>query len=109
MQLVSLDSVPRHPTLFSSIGILPWPKYAPVRAVAPSRCQNILCAWIGPILVNNSLSIDGNPSCLQTTCASAEPQRSSHTVPHTPLTQTSTQPSLEKEPPTSLTDPLKHA
>ena len=35
MQLVSLDSVPRHPTSSSSIGIVPWPKYAPVRAIEP--------------------------------------------------------------------------
>ena len=36
MQLVSLDSVPRHPTSSSSIGIVPWPKYAPVRAMEPA-------------------------------------------------------------------------
>ena len=52
---------------------------------------------------------DENPSCLQTTWASIELHRSSHTVPHTPLTQTSTRPSRDEEPPTSLTEPLVQA
>ena len=37
MQLVSLNSVPVHATLSSSIGIVPWPKYAPVRAMEPEQ------------------------------------------------------------------------
>ena len=51
-------------------------------------------------------NVDENPSCLQTICASVESQELSHTVPHTPLTQISTRPSLEEEPLTSLTVPL---
>ena len=50
-----------------------------------------------------------NPNCLQTTLASVELQKSSHTVPHLPLTQTSTRPSREEEPPTSLISPLEQA
>jgi len=49
-----------------------------------------------------------NPSCPQTTLASVFPQRSSHTVPHALLWQTSTRPWLEFAPPTSLTSPLTH-
>ena len=45
---------------------------------------------------------DEYPSCLQTTRASVELQKSSHTVPHLPLTQTSTRPSSTDVPPTSL-------
>ena len=52
---------------------------------------------------------DENSSCLQTTCASAESQESSHTVPHTPLIQTSTRPSREEGPPTILTFPFAQA
>ena len=43
-----------------------------------------------------------NPSCLQATCASTVPQKSSHTVPHCPFRQTSTRPSLSLVPPTNL-------
>ncbi len=43
-----------------------------------------------------------NPNCPQTTCASGVPQKSSHTVPHTPLRQTSTRPSFNDCPFTSL-------
>lgn len=46
-----------------------------------------------------------NPSCLQTTWASAAPQMSSQTVPHSPLLQNSTRPSLAEAPPTSLRSP----
>ena len=50
-----------------------------------------------------------NPNCLQTTRASDELQRSSHTVPHEPLTQTSTRPSRAEEPPTSRISPWVQA
>ena len=46
-----------------------------------------------------------NPSCLQATCASTVPQKSSHTVPHCPFRQTSTRPSLSLIPPTNLMPP----
>jgi len=46
-----------------------------------------------------------NPSCLQTTSASGVSQPSSQTVPHS-LVHTSTRPSLDAEPPTSLIPPL---
>ena len=40
------------------------------------------------------------PSCPHATLASLVPQKSSHTVPHWPLIQTSTRPSRVKNPPT---------
>ena len=46
------------------------------------------------------------PSCLQTTMASGAFQRSSHTVPYTSLLQSSTRPSRDEEPPTSLIRPF---
>ena len=45
------------------------------------------------------------PCCLQTTVASGLPQKSSHTVPQTLLTHTSTLPSYWEVPPTSRTSP----
>ena len=49
---------------------------------------------------------NGNPSCLHTTLASLVSQLPLHTVPHTPLMQISTLPSLEDRPPTSRRAPL---
>ena len=46
VQLVSLDSVPRHPTLSNSIGIVPWPKKAPVRAMEPAGMDLISILYI---------------------------------------------------------------
>ena len=54
--------------------------------------------------VTNKPVVD-NPSCLQTTVASALSHRSSQTVPHTLLWQYSTRPSKLVAPPTSLTAP----
>jgi len=49
------------------------------------------------------------PSCLHTTVASLESQLLPHTVPHIPLTHTSTLPSLRSAPPTRRILPLpKH-
>ena len=48
-----------------------------------------------------------NPSCLQTTCAAGVPQKSSHTVPHSPPRHTSTLPSTGLEPFTNLTSPKR--
>ena len=45
--------------------------------------------------------VKGRPKLLQTTLASLESQLSSHTVPHTPLMQISTLPSLADWPPAS--------
>ena len=50
-----------------------------------------------------------NPSCLQATCASTAPQKSSHTVPHCPFRQTSTRPSLSVVPPTNRMPPAGQA
>ena len=60
-------------------------------------------------LIRSHLPEEENPACLQTTCASIELQWSSHTVPHMPLTQTSTRPSRDDEPPISLIAPLVQA
>ena len=64
--------------------------------------------WQQPLLQYNNngcLPEEENPSWLQATLASSTPQRSSHTVPHVPLMQTSTRPSKKVEPPTSLISP----
>ena len=54
-------------------------------------------------------SHDGlNPNCLQTTSASLRSQTLSHTVPHSPLTHTSTLPSSDVDPFISRTAPLVH-
>ena len=53
-----------------------------------------------------TVPVGENPSCLHTTLASAVPQKSSHTVPHVLLMQTSTRPSLGVGPLTSLTSPV---
>ena len=96
-----------HPTLSSSIGIVPWPKYAPVRAMEP--VYELLYFRFRFILLIIYLPDVENPNCLQTTRASYELHKSSQTVPHMLLTQTSTRPSREEEPPTSLTVPLVQA
>ena len=49
------------------------------------------------------------PSCLHTTWASRLSQRSSHTVPHTPPTHTSTLPSLAVRPPSRRRSPVLQA
>ena len=101
---MSLDSVPEHVTLSNKIGAVPCPKYAPVRAIEPVYMLYIN----GPYTYHHkTLHIldEENPSCLQTTRASDELQESSQTVPHRPLTQTSTRPSRAEEPPTSLISP----
>ena len=66
-------------------------------ATAACNCYSIIILWLLPV--------EENPSWLQATLASSTPQRSSHTVPHVPLMQTSTRPSKKVEPPTSLTSP----
>ena len=60
-------------------------------------------------LVQLGIPDEENPNCLQTTRASDELQKSSHTVPHEPLTQTSTRPSRAEEPPTSRISPWVQA
>ena len=57
------------------------------------------------VTVAACLPVDENPSWLQATLASSTPHRSSHTVPHVPLIQTSTRPSKMFVPPTSLISP----
>ena len=52
--------------------------------------QVIILSYVTPILPPLALY----PSCLHTTLASLLSQKSSHTVPHTPLMQTSTLPAL---------------
>ena len=84
-QSSKFSSDPVHAT--SSIQILPvpWPKYAPILATAPS----LEC-----------------PSWRQTTLASFVDHESSQTVPHTPPCCISTRPSLELVPPTRrMVDP----
>lgn len=49
------------------------------------------------------------PNCLQTTLASTLPHKSSQTVPHRPLLQTSTRPSISLLPFTNLMSPLVHS
>lgn len=49
--------------------------------------------------------VSGNPSCLQTTWALTSSQRSSQTVPHSPLWQISTRPSFAAPPLTNLMSP----
>ena len=53
-----------------------------------------------------NLPLNGCPSCLQATCASATPQESPHTVPQALLLQTSTRPLLAV-PPWSLMAPCR--
>ena len=50
-----------------------------------------------------------NPACLQATRASTAPQKSSQTVPHWLLLQTSTRPSVALAPFTSLISPVVQA
>ena len=50
-----------------------------------------------------------NPNCPHTTVASAASHESSQTVPHCPPKHTSTRPSSEVGPPTSLTAPSVHS
>ena len=57
--------------------------------------------------INNILSVD-SPSCLHVAVASSISQLSSQTVPHLPLTQTSTRPSKVSAPSISRTFPLTH-
>ena len=64
---------------------------------------------INSIVTFYNIPDEENPNCLQTTRASAELQKSSHTVPHEPLTQTSTRPSRAEEPPTSRISPWVQA
>lgn len=56
--------------------------------------------------VNSDKLGDGSPSCRHTTCASSEPNESSQTVPHLPLTQSSSFPSRRDELPTSRMFPV---
>ena len=49
------------------------------------------------------------PSCEQTILASVDDQKSSQTVPHSPLMQASTLPCILDDPPISLTVPCVHA
>ena len=72
-------SLPVHRKLSSQIVPLPWPNVATLGA----------------------LTAVPNPSCLHATLASFILQRSSQTVPHSPLKFTSTLPSLSVEPPMS--------
>ena len=98
-----------HATSSNKIGAVPRPKYALVRAIAPiiyTLFYSIIHTWSlnsHPFLV--IIPEVENPSCLQTTRASDELQKSSQTVPHLPLTQTSTRPSRAEVPPTSLISP----
>ncbi len=55
------------------------------------------------------LPVSLNPSCLHTTLASGAFQKSSQTVPHPSLLQTSTRPSYWFLPPTSLMSPSVHS
>ena len=50
----------------------------------------------------------GSLSCLQTTVTELSSQQSRHTVPHWLSIHTSTRPSDELAPPTSLTSPVVH-
>lgn len=54
-----------------------------------------------------NLPVVGKPSCLQTTIACLISKAKSHTVPHAPLEQSSTRPSIAVVPPTSLTSPVE--
>ena len=88
------------------IGPVPGPKWADPSGIAPANKDNVftkICAWIYILLVT------GYPSCLQVTWASGDPQKSSHTVPHTEFRHISTLPSLHVDPPTSRRAPsLEH-
>lgn len=85
-QSISLSSVPAHATSSRTMAPVPCPKKALKRARAP---------------------VSENPACLQATEASTVPQESSHTVPQSLFTQTSTRPSVETLPPTRRTSPLE--
>ena len=76
-------SSPTHPTSSKKMG----PKPAPNCAKQYEDCA------------------DGKPSWRQTTDVSLISQKSSHTVPHAPFISTSTRPSFDDEPPTSLIEP----
>ena len=58
------------------------------------------------LVINVHLHEGLYPSCLQTTSASPRSQPLSHTVPHSPLTHTSTLPSSDVDPFISRTAPL---
>ena len=109
---MSLDSVPTQPTSSKRMGsvLVPWPKKALVRAIAPVvHYEVIIPACMIRCSDSYYLPDIENPSCLQTTCASTVPQKSSQTVPHSPFTQISTRPSSRLLPPTSLMLPLEQA
>ncbi len=98
-QSMSLDSVPAHRTLSNQIWPAPLVKPL-VRATAPIKYSvhyTIRC--------QNNLPVVANPSCVQTTLASAAPQKSSHTVPQALLLQISTRPWFEVLPPCNRRSP----
>jgi len=64
--------------------------FAKTRSHGLHALQVIILSYVTPILPPLALYL----SCLHTTLASLLSQKSSHTVPHTPLMQTSTLPAL---------------
>lgn len=112
-------SLPVHWTLSIWMGPVPWPKKARENAWAPagSKTHESSELWsMESICYPLSLSGPGAishvyspvlvyPSCAQATWASGAPQKSSHTVPHTPPMQISRRPSLDVCPLTSLRAP----
>ena len=126
-QLMRVVSLPRQPTSSRWIGPTPTPKETLLKATVYARIKlyfefkNHVVTLRGPctqvtdfmrvqLMCNINLMFFCQPwveypSCRHTTVASAFPQKSSHTVPHSLLMQISTLPSLAMIPPTSRSWP----
>ena len=107
LQLRREDSVPVHLTLLRSAGPVPSPKPAQITTITiVLKNITIWCTCLIDPFTKRQLSnlppseLTLYPSCLHTTLASLLSQLlyRPHTVPHTPLMQTSTLPAFSRDP-----------